>query len=83
VKARDAVSGENLEEEKPRGDRPHALVNNQRVAERISTRDKSPEGGTGEVGESGQLLLDDIGQTTRGNGWERRAFDNRVEGENP
>jgi hypothetical protein len=50
VKARDAVSGENLEEEKPRGDRPHALVNNQRMAERIFTRDKSPEGGTDEVG---------------------------------
>jgi len=41
VKAWDAVSGENLEEEKPRGDRPWVLVNNQYLAERISTRDKA------------------------------------------
>jgi hypothetical protein len=44
---------------------------------------QSPEGGTDGAGESGQLLLGDNGKTTRGNGWERRAFGNRVEGENP
>jgi len=68
VKAWDAVSGENLEEEKPRGDRPCVLVNNQRAAERIHSRDKNPEGAVVVVGESGQLLLDRYQQTTRGNG---------------
>jgi hypothetical protein len=83
VKAWDAVSGENLEEEKPRGDRPWVLVNSQYLAERISTRDQSPEGGLGETGESGQLLLGVIEKTTRGNGWMRRVSDKRVEGKNP
>jgi len=56
VKAREAVSGENLEEEKPRGDRPYALVNNQRVAERIAARDKALRAESVELAQVGNCL---------------------------
>jgi len=56
VKARVTVSGENLEEEKPRGERPSALVNSQRRAERIFSRDKALRAASSELAKVGNCF---------------------------
>jgi hypothetical protein len=44
---------------------------------------QSPEGVVDGAGKSGQLLLGNVDETTRGNGWQRRAVGNRVRGRSP
>jgi hypothetical protein len=65
--------GENLEEEKPRGERPPVTVNSRSWSGTDSHMEQSLEGGAEEAGASGQLLVGELRETDEKAKLERRA----------
>jgi hypothetical protein len=63
------ASGENLEEEKPRGDLSLATVNSRNRSDKDSHTEQSLEGGAEEAGVSGQLLIGELRKPARRQGW--------------